>query len=151
MTTSEPIVLAIELALSPVRAYAAFAERFGEWWPAASHSLSRDSATSCRLDARLGGAVLERTPDGTLHTWGEVLEVEPGRRIRFSWYPGRERESAQWIDVDFAPAAGGSRVTLTHGGWEVLGEIGPLLRQEYLSGWRHVFVNLFAEFARLNR
>ena len=137
--------------MSPARAYAAFAERFGEWLPAASHSLSRDSATSCRLDARAGGVVEERAPDGTLHAWGEVLEVEPGRRIRFSWHPGRERESAQWIDVEFALTAAGSRVTLTHGGWETLDEIGPLLRPEYAAGWRHVFVNLFAEFARLDR
>jgi hypothetical protein len=38
-------------------------------------------------------------------------------------------------------------VTLTHGGWEALGEIGPLLRQEYVPGWRLVFGQRFAEFA----
>ena len=43
---------------------------------------------------------------------------------------------------------GGSRVTLTHGGWEALGEIGPLMRQEYLPGWRHLLGRLFADFAQ---
>jgi uncharacterized protein YndB with AHSA1/START domain len=150
MTSSEPIVLAIDLAVSPGLAYIAFTERFGEWWPIETHSLSRNPATSCRLDARHGGEVGERAPDGTLHAWGEVLEVEPGRRIRFSWHPGREPGTAQWIEVEFAPAAGGSRITLTHGGWEALGEIGPLLRQEYLPGWRHVFGELFGAFAGRN-
>jgi len=148
MTDPEPIVLATELDVSPACAYHLFTERFAEWWPAGTHSLSRDPGTSCHLDARRGGAVDELAPDGTRHAWGEVLEVEPGRRIRFSWYPGREPKTAQWIEVEFAQAAGGSRVTLTHGGWEALGEIAPLLRQEYLPGWRHVFANLYAAFAR---
>jgi antitoxin (DNA-binding transcriptional repressor) of toxin-antitoxin stability system len=43
--------------------------------------------------------------------------------------------------------ASGSRVTLTHGG-EALGEIAPLLRQEYLPGRRHAFLELYASFAR---
>ncbi len=89
----------------------------------------------------------ECAPDGSLHVWGEVLAVEPGRRIRFSWHPGRDPASAQWIDVTFVGVGGGSRVTLTHGGWETLGEIGPLLRQEYVPGWRLVFGRRFAEFA----
>ena len=89
----------------------------------------------------------ECAPDGSKYVWGEVLAFERGRRIRFSWHPGREPASAQWIEVTFVAAAGGSRVTLTHGGWEALGEIGPLLRQEYVPGWRLVFGQRFADFA----
>jgi len=151
MTGTGPIVLVIDLEVPPVRAYAAFTEHFGDWWPAATHSLSRDPATSCRLVARCGGAVSELAPDGTRHDWGEVLAVEPGRRIRFSWHPGRERDTAQWVEVEFAAAAGGSRVTLTHGGWQALGGIAPLLRQEYLPGWQHVFGERYAAFARRDR
>jgi len=148
VTGIDAIVITIELELTPGRAYSLFTEHFAEWWPAATHSLSRDPATRCHLDARRGGAVDERAPDGSRHAWGQVLEVEPGRRIRFSWYPGREPETAQWIEVGFASAADGCRVTLTHGGWEALGEIAPLLRQEYLPGWRHVLADQFASFTR---
>lgn len=147
MHAPEPIVLVIDLPVPPAAAFEAFTRCFGDWWPAATHSLSRHSAAQCRLESRPGGLVDERAPDGSLHLWGEVLAVEPGRRIRFSWHPGREPASAQWIDVTFAPADGGSRVTLTHGGWEALGEIGPLLRQEYVPGWRLVFGQRFADFA----
>jgi uncharacterized protein YndB with AHSA1/START domain len=143
----EPIVLVIDLPVPPAAAFAAFTRYFGDWWPAATHSLSRQATARCRLEPRPGGPVDECAPDGSVHVWGEVLAVEPGRRIRFSWHPGREPASAQWIDVTFVGAAGGSQVTLTHGGWEALGEIGPLLRQEYVPGWRLVFGQRFAEFA----
>ncbi len=143
-----PIVLSVDLPAPPAQAYAAFTSQFAEWWPAATHSLSRQPATRCVLDAAPGGAVEELAPDGARHLWGTVETVEPGRRLRFTWHPGREPESAQWIDVVFAPACDGSRVTLTHGGWEALGEIAPILRHEYLSGWQEVFGNIYADFAR---
>lgn len=73
---------------------------------------------------------------------------ETGRRIRFSWHPGREPESAQWVDVEFAAAACGSRVTPTRGGWEALGEIAPIVRREYASAWRHVLGIMFASCAQ---
>ncbi|MEX1995083.1 MAG: SRPBCC domain-containing protein [Steroidobacteraceae bacterium] len=151
MRIPEPIVLTVDLAATPAEAYSVFTARFSDWWPITTHSLSRDAMACCRLEARPGGAVDEVLPDGTRHVWGEVLAVEPGRRIRFSWHPGREPESAQWILVEFEPASAGSRVTLTHGGWETLGEIAPLLRQEYVPGWRHVLGTLFAGFLRALR
>ncbi|HEU0225325.1 MAG TPA: SRPBCC domain-containing protein [Steroidobacteraceae bacterium] len=147
MNELPPIVLTLDLAIAPARAFDAFTGRFADWWPVATHSLSRSAATRCSFDARAGGRVEEFGPGGACHLWGEVLAIEPGRRVRFTWHPGRDPESAQWVDVDFSPGPSGSRVTLTHGGWEALGEIGPLLRQEYVPGWRHVLGELFAAFA----
>ena len=141
-------MVSVDLQASSADAYAAFTERFGEWWPVATHSLSRTAATRCRLEPRAGGVVEELAPDGTRHAWGLVESLEPGRRLRFSWHPGREPESAQWVEVEFAPHPGGSRVTLTHGGWEALGEIGPLLRQEYAPGWLQVLRQSFAAYLR---
>lgn len=147
MNSPDPIVLSIELPVPPARAFDAFATRFADWWPAATHSLSRDSTTTCRMILEPGGAVEERAPDGNWHRWGRVESIEPGRRLRFTWHPGREPESAQWVDVLFEPHAGGSRATLTHGGWEALGEIAPILRREYATGWQRVFGGSFAGFA----
>jgi Activator of Hsp90 ATPase homolog 1-like protein len=146
VTGTEPIVVTIDLAATSTRAYEAFSARFADWWPVATHSLSRDSAARCRLEARPGGTVTEQAPDGTRHRWGTIEAAETGRRLRFTWHPGREPESAQWVDVVFEPHGDGSRVTLTHGGWENLGVIAPILRREYLAGWQHVLGEVYAAF-----
>jgi uncharacterized protein YndB with AHSA1/START domain len=143
----EPIIVSVDLPVTPARACAAFTAGFADWWPVATHSLSRQAATRCRLDATPGGAIEEQAQNGEHHRWGTVQSFEPGRRLRFSWHPGREPESAQWVDVEFAARADGSRVTLTHGGWEALGEIAPILRREYASGWQNVFGKNYAGFA----
>jgi uncharacterized protein YndB with AHSA1/START domain len=148
MSDVDPIVLSVELPLPPAAAFDAFARRFAEWWPSKTHSLTRDSATSCRLAPEPGGGVEERAPDGAWHRWGTVESVEPGRRLRFNWHPDREPESAQWIEVVFEPQGGGTRATLTHGGWDALGEIAPILRREYAAGWPRVFVDAYAGFVR---
>jgi len=144
----DPIVVAVDVPSTPERAFEQFAAGFADWWPVLTHSISRNAATRCRLDATPGGTLEERAPDGSRHLWGTVESVEPGRRLRFSWHPGRGSESAQWVDVEFAPVGTSARVTLTHGGWEALGEIAPILRGEYASGWRDVLENHFAGCAR---
>jgi uncharacterized protein YndB with AHSA1/START domain len=144
----EPIVLSIDLPVAPTTAFELFASSFTAWWPAATHSLSRDSATTCHLECVQGGAVEEQSPSGARHRWGTVEALEPGHRLRFTWHPGREPDCAQWVEVTFEPLGGGSRVTLTHGGWEALGEIAPILRREYASGWQIVLGECFARFAQ---
>jgi uncharacterized protein YndB with AHSA1/START domain len=145
---TEPVVASVEVPVTPARAYETFVAGFTEWWPVATHSLSRDAAARCGLDAVPGGALEERAPDGARHLWGRVESAEPGRRLRFSWHPGREPESAQWVDVRFEAAGAGTRVTLTHGGWEALGEIAPILRREYARGWCEVLEGHYTRRAR---
>jgi len=48
-----------------------------------------------------------------------------------SWYPGREPETAQELEITFRDDAGGNRVTLIHVGWERLDEQGTATRTNY--------------------
>jgi hypothetical protein len=145
---AEPIEISIDVDALPTVCFERFTEGFGQWWPTLTHSLSRHADTRCALEAREGGRLFETAPDGTLHLWGTVTRIIPGKSLRFSWHPGREAESAQWVDVSFEAAGPGSRVVLVHGGWEALGEIAPILRREYAHGWQHVFGELFGSYAR---
>jgi len=148
LSAPEPIVISLELPVSPSRAFECFAPGFASWWPVATHSLSRSHTTEVEIGCEPGGAIAERLDDGPWQRWGTVEKFEPGRRLRFTWHPGREPDSAQWVEVLFEPAGTGSRVTLTHGGWEALGEIAPILRREYATGWQHVFGEAYAGFVR---
>lgn len=147
MHGADPIVVKVEVPVPPGRAFTAFASGLAGWWPAATHSLSRQAESRCTLDPKPGGALEEVTPEGARHRWGTVEAVDAGRRLRFSWHPGREAESAQWVDVQFDAIPAGCRVTLTHGGWEALGEIAPILRREYAAGWPAVLGESYARFA----
>lgn len=146
--TIGPIVMEIELGVGPEQAFEAFVSGFGDWWPVLSHSLSRNPQTRCAFEAIAGGRIVEMAPDGAQHLWGSVTGIEPGRRLRFTWHPGREAASAQWVEVSFEATGQGCRATLVHGGWDRLGEIAELLRREYMPGWRKVFGECFAEYAR---
>ena len=148
MGLAAPVVVAVELPVAPHLAFRCFAPAFAAWWPAATHSLSRSAATSCRIGCRRGGALEERFPDGGWHRWGTVEVYEPDRRLRFTWHPGRDPYTAQWVEVVFEAAAGGTRATLIQGGWEALGEIAPILRREYAAGWQYVFAERYAGFVR---
>lgn len=148
MDEAEPLLQSVDLPVPAEQAFEAFAALFSRWWPARTHSLSRDGTTRLRMRCEPGGAVEERVKDGSWQRWGTVEVFEPGRRLRFTWHPGREPGSAQWVDVTFEPRATGSRATLTHGGWDALGEIAPILRREYAAGWQYVFCECYATFVR---
>lgn len=151
MTGVDPIVLSVELPVPPDRAFECFAPLLTAWWPSLTHSLSRAKETVVRLHCELPGALEERDAEGHWHRWGELEAFEPGRRLRFTWHPGREAESAQWVEVVFEPQGSGTRATLTHGGWEALGEIAPILRREYAGAWPKVFGEAYAGFVRGRR
>jgi hypothetical protein len=81
-----------------------FTERFGEWWP-----LGQD----CEIEPWEGGRVFERTDSGAEVEWGTVREWDSPRRIELTRESGEET-----VEVEFATEADGTRVTVTHSGWE---------------------------------
>ena len=101
-------------------AFRLFTERFGEWWPLASYSISED-AESCTIEPWAGGKVLERTRSGEEREWGTVIEWDPPRRLEFTWDAGHRNGRDQTVEVEFTVEADGTRVTLTHRGWHLAG------------------------------
>lgn len=101
------------------------------------------------FEPRPGGAVRLVFPNGGAAV-GSVLEVDPPRRLVFSW--GYEPDVAKTglgpgacrVEITLAPAPGddGTRVTLTHSG-PMSGE----LAQGHLAGWRHYLSQLARQAA----
>ncbi|MGE3172853.1 MAG: SRPBCC domain-containing protein [Planctomycetota bacterium] len=107
-------------------------ERFASWWGAGS-----------TIDARVGGAVRICYPGSVVAT-GEVLALEPGRRIVFSY--GYEGEGppiapgASRVTIELQDDPHGTVVALKH---EVQDQA---TRDHHVQGWRY-HLSVFAHVA----
>jgi len=133
-----PIVIDLVVPCPPDRAFEYFTRDIGRWWPLGTHSLGLADAAGVRFEPREGGRLIETLRDGREHTWGTVTTWHPGRQVAFSWHLDRDPATAQWVEVQFTANPGGTRVTLTHGGWERR-EDGAAVRENYVGGWKIVF------------
>ena len=143
--TLAPIVVDLVVPCPPDRAFHYFTHDIGRWWPLATHSLGEADSADVRFEPREGGRLIETRRDGREHTWGTVTIWQPGRHLAFSWHLDRDPATAQWVDVRFAADPAGTRVTLTHGGWERR-EDGVTVRENYVGGWKFVFGERYGEY-----
>ncbi len=101
--------------------------------------------TGSSIDARPGGAVIAQFAEGA-GAEREVLEVEPDRRIVFTWgFAGDDSPlppGASTIHVELEPVQDGTRVRLHH---HLPTEE---MIQAYRSGWRHHLSHLATKAAR---
>jgi Activator of Hsp90 ATPase homolog 1-like protein len=65
--------------------------------------------------------VLERSPAGLEREWGAVTIWNPPANLEFIWNPGGRKDERQTVSVEFQEEAEGTRVTLTHRGWQLAG------------------------------
>lgn len=141
-----PVIKTIEVPCAPKTAFRIFTEDLSRWWPKDKHSVSAMSGAPARevtLEPRLGGAIYEVAADGTRHHWGSVRVYDPVTAFGLLWHIGRPEAEATRVDVAFEAIATGTRVVLTHSGWEVLAGDAGSARDSYDAGWVHVFETCF--------
>ena len=119
--TRQPVRQSVRVDCPVDEAFRLFTEGFDQWWPLSSYSESGDDAESCRIEPWVGGRVFERTHSGEERQWGSVTSWEPPDRVEFTWNPARPEDERQTVSVEFAVEADGTRVTLTHTGWQLEG------------------------------
>ncbi len=146
-----PPVRKVVIFKGPIeRAFDRFTRDIGAWWPLATHSLGgATQAMSAEFERmQIGGRLVERWRDGQIRVWGTLVDLEPPRRIGFTWHVGREADAAQLIEVVFTPIGEAeTEVRLTHSGWERLGVSGPQTRDRYDEGWNGV-LTLYVQTAQ---
>lgn len=135
----EPVVASVWVPATPEAAFRRFTEELDTWWPRAGHSVSRSACVSVAFErGAVGAALFELDEDGVRHEWGRVTTWEPGRRLVTSWHPSRAPSEAQEVEVTFVSENDGTRVTLTHRGWEAIQEGAGAVRDTYAGGWSGV-------------
>ncbi len=143
----EPVVKSVEIDCAPLRAFEIFTKDTAKWWPLGSHSISAKTGTPAKdltIAGHVGGRIEETAPNGDTHLWGSITEWDPGNSVAFTWHVGGTPDKATEVSVKFEPSGSGTRVTLTHSNWDVLGEDGLSQRNGYDGGWVGVMEDGFA-------
>ncbi len=117
---SSRIVVALRVAASPERAFAAFTNEIGRWWRA--DGLFRFTPRSpgvLSFEPGPDGRLVETLGDGKVFEVGKVRAWEPPSRLVFGWRqatfaPGQDTE----VEVRFEPVGEETRVTVEHRGWD---------------------------------
>lgn len=133
-----PVVKTVRVRLSPDAAFHRFTADIGDWWPMATHSVGMSTSQGVTFGYGVGEPVVEELEDGSTTVWGTVVGWDPPRSLNFTWHPGREPGSQQLVELSFVEIEEGTEVTLTHSGWEALGERGAAVRDRYDDGWNAV-------------
>jgi uncharacterized protein YndB with AHSA1/START domain len=72
---------------------------------------------SVEVDLRIGGAYIVRTPDGSLHISGEVIECDPPKKLtvtfNVNWPMLIEKLGPTLVTYEIEPAGNAVRLTLT--------------------------------------
>lgn len=133
-----PLRRTITVGWGQAAAFRRFTEEIATWWPYRTHSVGEKEVKTVVFEGRVGGRVYEEHLDGRRFQWGEVLVWEPPARVRFTWHPGRDSSTAQEVELQFVALESGTRLELTHHGWEKLGRLARRGRRGYNLGWRYV-------------
>lgn len=111
------------------------------WWHA-EHDWETPHA---QLDLRVGGAIqiTMRDPDrGEDHGGGgQFTEIDPPRRLAFTWRWDEDPSTQQLIEVDFTEHGDRTTVVLTNRG------IPAEAKDDHVCGWQNSFDNLDAALA----
>lgn len=118
-------------------------EHFAKWW-----GPEKWEVLTCSLDLRPKGewtADLRTHEDRQVTVGGVYLEVDPGRKLSFSWTPQPEHvdEPISTVTIWFDEHKDGTHLRLVH---EKLGSERAI---EMDAGWEHTFISLDAHLEEL--
>lgn len=120
-----PVRKSVRVTGTPERAFAVFANRIANWWPA-THTILKSPLADTIIEPRDGGRWYQVGEDGSQCDIGRVLAWQPPERLLLAW-----QLNADWafdpellteVEVTFvAEGDGATRVDLEHRGLERMG------------------------------
>jgi uncharacterized protein YndB with AHSA1/START domain len=117
--------VSVAVAVAPAQAFDIFTAQIDQWWRRGlkfRHSASRSGLL--RIEPHVGGRLFESFDrDGTAHVIevGHVRVWEPPHILKFTWRNENFAANEQTdVEVEFAPTASGTLVTVTHSGLSAL-------------------------------
>lgn len=145
---TEPLRFSLEVACPVEHAFSVWTSGIATWWPA-DHTLTGEPGLSVVLEPRVAGRIFERTTGGAEHDWGEITVWEPPSRLEYRWFLRTDRVDATDVAIRFEPDGDdGTRIEITHSGWERLGSRGDAWRGRNHQGWATLLPHCAAAIAR---
>ncbi|MDQ7842636.1 MAG: SRPBCC domain-containing protein [Armatimonadota bacterium] len=126
MSTQAAVIASVEVPTTPARAFELWTTGINQWWKKGTpYWNDKIRARGLRFEPGVGGRFLEVYDE----TAGEGLEIgrisvwEPRNRLVYTWREaGWTPQEVTQVEVRFEPTPGGTRVTVTHSGWETVRE-----------------------------
>lgn len=136
----DPVITSIEVACGQEKAFNVFVHDMPTWWPLEQRSMSLmnggSPAKSLRVDARVGGQIVETGHDDTEYLWGTITSFDPHDFLSLGFHMGMPAENASLVEVRFTPLGSErTRVELTQSNWEAFGDMAEMMRGGYGSSW----------------
>ncbi len=136
--TITPLVRTVTVKAPPARAFELFANHIADWWPR-GQTVGKKPHVALVIEPRAGGKWFETDEDGVETQWGQVLAWEPPTRLLLCWQlrtswafdPNLMTE----VELTFAPADGGTLVTLEHRNLERFGATAVTHAASLGRGW----------------
>lgn len=142
MASKPSLALKRRLKAPPQKVYEAWTqpEKMIRWW-----GMGGERTPIAETDLRIGGRYRVQFwgPDGEHHSVSGVYrEVEPPRKLVFSWAWQSTPERESQVTIDIRPDADGSILTLTHENF-----FDEQARDGHRGGWTRALDQLEAVFA----
>ena len=126
MRSTDRITVSTEVDVDPATAFEVFTDEIGTWWGDRMRPGSgpyRDREGTVRFEPGPGGRLLEVFDDPAREPFeiGRVRVWERASRLVVEWRQGNfEPDQVTEVEIRFERAAGGTRVTVEHRGWDSL-------------------------------
>ena len=147
---TDPIRKSVTVPVPPMEAFDLFTKAIDSWWPKSSHSLSAQTGDGDKarvfIEPFIGGQVIETRADGSTAAWARVTGSKPGAQLNLAWHVGRDEDEATTLEVRFVSHGAGTRVDLTHDGFDNLKDEAQTVQFRYRTGWDTVLGHCYRQF-----
>ena len=101
-SNDDTILIETHIEASPATVWQALTEGIGDWWPGAAFGGGEEGKRTFHLEARVGGRMWEEWENGGGLLWGQVVTVEPEKKLQatghtFAEWGGPSVMFATWV------------------------------------------------------
>jgi uncharacterized protein YndB with AHSA1/START domain len=116
------VIVSLRVEATPEEAFDVFTQEIGAWWkPNGLFQLTPRGDGVLSFEPGETGRLFTTPPNGHVFEIGRITAWQPGERLAFTWRQATfAADQRTTVEVRFEPVDGGTRVTVTHRGWDAI-------------------------------